>query len=65
MNDIGTPLTNWQKATLEHKREALLLNGYSYRLQMGPGTSCERTRRVSGAVRDIDWMQHLEYVSKL
>ena len=66
LNAVGAPLTDWQKASLELREEVPVLNGYGYRTSDGawhPLTGDEGD--LTDAVRDIEWLQYLEYASKL
>ena len=66
LNAIGAPLTDWQKASLELRKEVPVLNGYGYKTSDGTWHSLsEDEESLTGAIRDIEWLQYLEYASKL
>ena len=66
LNAIGAPLTDWQKASLELRKEVPVLNGYGYKTSDGTWHSLsEDEGSLTGAIRDIEWLQYLEYASKL
>lgn len=66
LNAIGAPLTDWQKASLELREEVPVLNGYGYKTSDGTWHSLsEDEGSLTGAIRDIEWLQYLEYASKL
>lgn len=63
LDAIGAPMTDWQMAQVALLREVPVINGYAY--QTPDGRWHELGGDVAGAVRDIEWIQYLEYASKL
>lgn len=65
LNAVGAPLTDWQKASLELRKEVPVLNGYEYKTSDGTWHSLSDDGKLTDVVRDIEWLQYLEYTSKL
>ena len=65
LNAIGAPLTDWQMASLSALEEVPVLNGYGYRTADGVWHSFDGDSEVVRAVRDLEWMQYLEYETHL
>lgn len=63
LDAIGAPMTDWQMAQVALLREVPVINGYAY--QTPDGQWHELGGDVADAVRDIEWIQYLEYASKL
>lgn len=63
LDAIGAPMTDWQMAQIALLQEVPIINGYAY--QTPDGTWHELGGDVVDAVRDIEWIQYLEYASKL
>lgn len=63
LDSIGAPMTDWQMAQVALLQEVPVINGYAY--QTPDGRWHELGGDVADAVRDIEWIQYLEYASKL
>ncbi|WP_417802938.1 LTA synthase family protein [Thermophilibacter provencensis] len=63
LDSIGAPITDWQMAQVALLQEVPVINGYAY--QTPDGRWHELGGDVADAVRDIEWIQYLEYASKL
>lgn len=63
LDSIGAPMTDWQMAQVALLQEVPVINGYAY--QTPDGGWHELGGDVADAVRDIEWIQYLEYASKL
>ena len=63
LDSIGAPMTDWQMAQVALLQEVPAINGYAY--QTPDGRWHELGGDVADAVRDIEWIQYLEYASKL
>lgn len=63
LDSIGAPMTDWQMEQVALLQEVPVINGYAY--QTPDGRWHELGGDVADAVRDIEWIQYLEYASKL
>lgn len=62
---IGAPLTDMQKATLSTMDEVPIYNSFGYQTSDGMWHLLDGATETANAVRDLEWIQHLEGSSKL
>lgn len=65
LNSIGAPLTDWQMAQLVLREDVPVLNGFGYQTSDGAWHSLEGEQDWARAVRDLEWIQYLEYASNI
>lgn len=62
---IGAPMTEQQKATMGFMEEVPILNAYGYQTNDGVWHSLDDEAQWEQAVRDLEWIQYLEYGSRM
>lgn len=62
---IGAPMTDWQMAQVDIMQEAPIINGFGYQTVDGIWHLLGDDPDASEAVRDLEWIQYLEYASKI
>lgn len=62
---IGAPLSDWQMAQMDIMQEVPVINGYGYQTADGAWHLLGDDSDASTVVRDLEWIQYLEYASKI
>ena len=62
---IGAPMSDWQKAQIDIMREVPIINGFGYQTIDGTWHVLNDDADINAAVRDLEWIQYLEYASKI
>lgn len=62
---IGAPLSSQQMAILGVSEEVPILNGFAYQTLDGGWRSFDGEAELAAAVRDLEWIQYLNYASRL
>lgn len=62
---IGAPMSDWQKAQIDIMREIPIINGFGYKTIDGTWHVLNDDVEINAAVRELEWIQYLEYASKI
>lgn len=62
---IGAPMSDWQMAQMDIMREVPIINGFGYQTADGAWHVLGDDSDTAAAVRDLEWIQYLEYASKI
>lgn len=62
---IGAPMSDWQMAQMDIMEEIPIINGFGYQTADGAWHQLGDEADTSSAVRDLEWIQYLEYASKI
>lgn len=65
LNAIGAPLSDWQKAQIVARLDVPVINGFGYQTSDGQWHSLANRDSWNQAVRDLEWIQYLEYATRI